>query len=170
MCEDRISDLLESILACVEARFDECEAPPFCRVSLVGGTVAWDDCCDCGDGSGQLWIRLVDWAPDPDTEPGWGGCEAGIATIGIGHLRCVPTIDEEGHAPDADEETEAARQLHADSQLVLSGVRCCPDVEHHTWVGWLPLGYEGGCGGGEHLFTLPLSPCCDEEETSPTSP
>jgi len=158
MFDDQISTLLTEVLDCVVAAFEDADAPGFCRSGLVGGTVAWDDCCDCGNGNGQLWVRLVEWLPDPDIEQRDHGCnESSRLSIGIGTLRCVPTIDEEGNAPSAAAETAAAERLHSDAQIVRDGVACC--LESRQWVGWVPLGYEGGCGGGEHIFTVPFHPC-----------
>jgi hypothetical protein len=171
MCQDLISEILEiNILEAVEARFVECEAPGFCRSGLVGGNVAWDDCCECSaDAEGQLWVRLIEWIPDPDEEEvGWGGCERpGVMMVGVGALRCVPTIDEDGNPPTAQEETWAAMKVHRDSQIIRSAVLCSD--EEATWIGWVPLGYEGGCGGGEHIFQVSFSGCHCDDDDSPGS-
>lgn len=170
MCDDRISDLLEPVLDAVVERFADCEAPGFCRAGLVGGNVAWDDCCDCGGGEGQLWVRLIEWIPDPAIEStGPTGCDQPTTLIiGVGALRCVPSIDEKGNPPSADEEAAAARKINLDAQLIRDGVMCF--LVEREWIGWAPLGYEGGCGGGEHIFQVPFAGCNCTEPGSPGSP
>lgn len=158
-CLDRITPVLDDILGFVLAGFEECDAPGFCRAGIVAGTVAWDDCCDCGDGEGQLWVRLADWSPDPNDEVVYSkACAApGLLSVAVGALRCVPTLDDSGNAPSAAEETIAAMQVHLDAQLIQDAVMC--NVVDVVWGGWVPLGFEGGCGGGEHLYTIPFAPC-----------
>lgn len=159
MCNDRITPVLEEVLGVVLAEFAECEAPKFCRVGLVGGNAAWDDCCDCGGKNGQLWVRLVDWQPDPDfDQPSPFGCDQpSLLSVGVGVLRCIPTLDEHGNPPSALDEARAAGRLHSDSQIVYNAVMC--NIEERYWRGWQTLGYDGGCGGGEHLFQLPFGSC-----------
>jgi hypothetical protein len=65
MCENRITPLLEEILDAVVTYSADCGLPSWCREGLVAGAAAWDVCCDCGDGSGQLWVRLIGWESDP---------------------------------------------------------------------------------------------------------
>jgi hypothetical protein len=168
VCLDLLSDLLEDVLAAVVDRFEACGAPGFCRAGLVGGNVSWDDCCECGPGEGQLWVRLIEWIPDPDVErvgPVAGCDQPGVAMVGVGALRCVPVLNENGSPPSAEEEALAARKIHLDAQLIRSGVLC--GIEEREWIGWAPLGYEGGCGGGEHIFSIPFSGCDCDEPTSP---
>jgi hypothetical protein len=167
MCEDRVSTILEEIVAAVLARYDECAVPGFCRTGIVGGNVAWDDCCDCGAGEGQLWARLVEWIPDPAIpSTGPTGCDQPTTLIvGVGALRCVPTLDENGQAPTAAEEAEAAGKINLDAQLIRDAVMC--SLPEREWVGWAPLGYEGGCGGGEHIFQVPFAGCACDESGSP---
>lgn len=167
MCEDRITPALNEVLACVVERFADCGAAGFCRVGVVAGEVAWDDCCDCGKGDGQLWVRVATWTPDPEfPDPRPDGCaQPSLLTIGVGSLRCVPGIDEAGHPPSAADEARAAARTYSDAQLIFDGVMCC-GVERN-WAGWAPLGYDGGCGGGEHIFTIPFYPCRCGQLTSP---
>jgi len=159
VCQDRITQILDEILSCVTARFDECGTRRFCREGVVAGSVAWDDCCDCGEHDGQLWVRLADWSTDPDfpTVTPDGCSMPTLLSVGVGALRCVPTLDESGRAPTAKAEAAAAALIHSDAQLIFDGVMCC--VEEKFWRGWLPLGADGGCGGGEHLFQVPFGPC-----------
>lgn len=167
MCTDRISPVLDDILGCVTAAFDDCEDTfGFCRSGVVAGVPAWDDCCDCGRGEGQLWVRVADWTPDPEfTQPGVSKCaQTTLVTVGIGALRCVPTLSETGEAPSAAEEAVAAYKIYLDAQVIHSAVMCC--VTERVWQGWTPLGFDGGCGGGEHLFQVPLAPCvCEDVES-----
>jgi hypothetical protein len=167
VCEDRITPLLEEVLACVVATFDDCGGDPFCRTGVVAGQVAWDDCCTCGDGDGQLWARMSEWAPDPEfTQPGPTGClQPSLLVVEVGALRCIPVLDSQGKAPSAAEEAAAAARTYLDAQLISKGVLCC--VPARTWLGWSPLGYEGGCGGGAHQFEIPFTPCSCADAESP---
>ena len=159
MCDDRITPVLDGVLAVVNAEIVECDLPRYCRVGLVAGTAAWDDCCDCGSGNGQLWVRLVDWQPDPAfVQPTEFGCvQPTLLTVGVGSLRCIPTLDEHGNPPSASAETAAAGRTHHDAQVIYNAVMC--GLDSRFWQGWQPLGYEGGCGGGEHIWQIPHAGC-----------
>lgn len=159
MCEDRITPVLQGILNSVVAKGKECDLPEWCRVGIVGGSAAWDACCECGDGSGQLWVRLIDWSPDPDfDQPGPTGCQQPtLLTVGVGSLRCVPVLDETGDIPSPEEEQSAATLIHKDAQIVFNAVMC--GLDERFWQTWTALDWQGGCGGGEHVFQIPAAPC-----------
>lgn len=169
MCQNRITPLLQQILDAVGAYGAECGLPSWCRQGLVAGAAAWDVCCDCGDGSGQLWVRLVGWEPDPNfDQPNPGGCDQPTQlVVGVGSLRCVPTVDSNGNPPSADEEADSAVQIQWDADVIRNAVMC--SVEERFWVSWQSLDNQGGCGGGEHLFRIPFYPCNCTEATSEPS-
>jgi hypothetical protein len=169
MCQNRITPLLQNLLDVVVAYAAECELPSWCRQGLVAGAAAWDVCCDCGDGSGQLWVRLVGWEPNPDDDDvGWGGCEQTTElVIGVGSLRCVPTLDDNGNPPSAEQEADSATQIQWDADVLRNAVMC--SLTERRWVSWQPLDNQGGCGGGEHLFRVPFYPC-DCTDTTDEAP
>lgn len=167
MCQNRITPVLQSLLDSVVAYAAECELPAWCRTGLVAGSAAWDVCCDCGEGSGQLWVRLAGWEPDPAFEqPLPGGCDQPTQlVVTVGSLRCVPTLDASGNPPTEEEETAAADLIHWDADVIRNAVMC--SVEERFWVSWQPMDNLGGCGGGEHQFRIPFYPCdCDGSESS----
>lgn len=166
MCQNRITPLLQQILDSVVDYAAECDLPPWCREGLVAGAAAWDVCCDCGDGSGQLWVRLVGWEPDPNfDQPNPEGCDQPTQlVVGVGSLRCVPTLDSDGNPPSAEEETDSATLIQWDADVIRNAVMCT--VEERFWVSWQSLDNQGGCGGGEHLFRIPFYPCNCSSESS----
>jgi hypothetical protein len=110
-------------------------------------------------------------APDPASPPDndrlvlWPM----VLTIGVGVLRCVPRVDANGVAPSAAEETAAAIATHLDAVISRYAIDCCwaeatSEDWAYRWAGWTPLGYEGGCGGGEHIYEVVIPACeCPEE-------
>lgn len=166
-----IAPVLDQILGLVTERADACLMPGWCRTGLVPGAAAWDVCCDCGDGVGQLWARLIDMQPDPEfTQPGPTGCDQPIRlTIGVGSLRCVPKLDEQGFPPSASAEQAATELILWDAELIKDAVMC--GLEERFWLSWTALDNSGGCGGGEHIFQVPFYGCrcddCDDPEESP---
>jgi hypothetical protein len=164
VCDDRVTPVLNAILGCVESKFDDCGAPGFCRSQVAAGVVAWDDCCSCDEGDGQLWVRLARWVPDPTYAlPGGptSGCdEPTLLQVAVGALRCVPVVDDAGNAPSSEAIEASAARIYHDTQLIYEAVMCC--LELRSWESWESLGSEGGCGGGEHTFQVPFAPCiCD---------
>jgi hypothetical protein len=159
VCENRISVVLEEILDTVLIYADECLLPSWCRTGLVAGTAAWDVCCDCGNGSGQLWVRLAGWEPDANFEqPKPDGCDQPTQlVVGVGSLRCVPTLDSTGNPPSSASEMAAAELIQWDAEAIRNAVMC--GIDERFWISWQPLDNQGGCGGGEHLFRIPFYPC-----------
>jgi hypothetical protein len=158
-----ITPILQSILDAVVARGAECGLPSWCRTGLSHGSTAWDVCCECSDGSGQLWVRLVDMQPDPEfAPPNPGGCDQPVLlTVGVGSLRCVPTLDESGHPPSAEEDQASAELIVWDAEVVKDAVMC--GLDERYWRTWRAMDNLGGCGGGEHTFQIPFHGCrCDD--------
>jgi hypothetical protein len=165
---DHITPMLLLLHETVESVFSGSGRPAFCRSGLVHGEAAWDDCCDCGiDRDGQLWVRLVNMAPDPAFAlPEDGKCLMPFqAIVAVGALRCVPTLDENGYPPTAAAEQESTIGINRDAALVRYAVDCVwaelPETYDisYRWEGWQPVGSEGGCGGGEHMFALVVDAC-----------
>ena len=124
--------LLGALLDCAEDALD----PTPGRVLVApGGEVAWDACCD-----GQLWVRVVEVTDATDLLGIRVGADGSCQTaawrvdIGVGVLRCTPTVDDRGRAPSADDLTGRAvvggyggpggrgRVLRADRAAARSGV------------------------------------------------
>lgn len=163
---DVLGPALLDLLACAEGSFPD-EDLPGRRFVAPGLDVAWDDCCE---GSGQLWVRVLQTQPSGNPFPAplpasRSKCDWPLVavTVGVGVLRCTPTVDDRGIAPSAAALTESALQMTADRAVLEQAVRCCwPDVrnvEAITGVSWVPLGPNGGCAGGEWTATLALGTC-----------
>jgi hypothetical protein len=165
---DYITPVLYGMLDSVVAHFKASGRPGFCRAALVGGEAAWDDCCDCGTGDGQVYVRLVSMLP-LDEESTWNldhNCGPAFnLTVAVGVLRCVPGLDGEGNIPTAEAETAAAVGVHRDAVSSRAAIDCLwaerddTDDYAYRWTGWTALGYEGYCGGGEHTFDVQIGPC-----------
>lgn len=161
-----ITPILQGILDAVIARAAECGLPSWCRTGIIAGSSAWDVCCECSDGSGQLWVRLIDIQPEENAQEGWGGCELPVRlSVGVGSVRCVPVIGENGIPPTAEEDQASAELIHWDAEVVKDGVLCNLDV---FWRQWIAVDNLGGCGGGEHTFEVPFGGChCGDCGESP---
>lgn len=165
---NHLTPILQAALDAVIEHADRCGLPGWCRTGIVAGAAAWDVCCDCEDGSGQLWVRLIDMQPDEDVEDtGPFGCDRPARlTVGVGSLRCVPIVNENGEVPSAVEDQDAAELIQYDAQILKDAVMCA--VEERWWVSWQALDNLGGCGGGEHIFQFPFVGCfCGECDDSP---
>lgn len=155
---DFLGPALQGILQCVQDVLEEDGRTVALNFVSPGATVAFDNCCEDG---GMLWTRVITATP---SQPDDGKCGVGLinATIGVGILRCVHTIQESGF-PTADQMTEDALKSTADFSAILGALDCCArDVQ---WVQrlkigtWNALGNEGGCGGGEWTAQIVINPC-----------
>lgn len=124
--------------------------------------VAHDYCCD-----GMAYSRLVEVVPQTGPTPPneWQTCSPHGLTINmaVGVLRCASTVDSRGRAPSprriADDGLKQSDDLQTMRDAILG-------VEHTRALGnWTPIPVEGGCIGGEWLFsvrvdniTVPLPP------------
>jgi hypothetical protein len=139
--------------------------PPAGRAALYpGGQVAWDQ-CDC---DGQVWVRLISLVPSggPISERGRNlttpcGVLMWTATLGVGVVRCVTSLDSQGNPPTAAELTADTVQMTADLADLAAALQCClaEQVNKLTMVRWDPLGPDGGCAGGEWQVTVLMSNC-----------
>ncbi len=152
--------LLDQVLAAVLAELD----PVPGRVLIApGAEVAWDSCCD-----GQLWVRVVgveDASSLLNARPGAdGSCSpvAWLVTLGVGVLRCSPSVDDRGRVPAAGALTENARELVADMEALVRALTCRIETPLRS-LAWAPLGPEGGCAGGEWTFSVVVPACGCEE-------
>lgn len=158
--ENRLGPILIRLLADAQDRMKDNGIEPALVHLSPGNTVAWDNCCD-----GQLWVRVVSLLPMPQ---GSQPCDVHAlqVRVGLGTLRCVTAIDDDGKFPTAQEMVADALALSLDGQILLQAIRCFdfgPHVGPKTIVleQGLPLGNDGQCGGWEWTLTFQMltAPC-----------
>jgi hypothetical protein len=124
---------------------------------IVNGDIAWDDRC-----GGYVYVRYAGASP-------LGGdhrCAVPLLvhSIYVGVLRCVSTVDDEGVAPATDVLTEEALEAVVDSEALFQMLNCDfnwrPYGDAKRIIGWVPLGPEGGYGGGEWQVDVRIPPPC----------
>lgn len=144
--------LAQDLLACAAARLAAAGRPARRVVLAPGGDVPWDDCC-----AGQVWVRVASLAPSIQ-QPNCGVAQVS-ATLTLGCLRCVSTLDDAGNAPTPEQVmTDTANEI-ADAHLLLDAIECCWRAHGRDVTEWTPLGVEGACAGGEWSLTVPYDPC-----------
>ena len=128
------------------------------RIVVVapGLAPAWDECCE-----GMLYSRVVSITPKVDMNLARGGhlCATlgWTVTAAIGVLRCAYVVNDRGQAPTPSQITSDGAAALADAADLLQVVLCHPSTA--SVQGWTPLGVEGGCHGGEVLFTFMIARC-----------
>lgn len=122
-----------------------------------GEEVAWDNCCD-----GQLWTRVVQiLPPSTETSPTLAkGTPCGIpwwdVYLATGILRCAPApVGKKMPAPSS--LNAAGWGMTQDAVDIMEAIVC--DELTYRMVGWLPLGSEGGCVGGEWTYITRVQNC-----------
>jgi hypothetical protein len=125
-------------------------------ISITPGVQpAWDDCCD-----GQLYVRLN------SVEPNVGNARQTIApcgvlswtvTLGLGIIRCAHTVNDQGKAPAPAQITSDGFDMTRDLAELQEVILCHEDTR--SILMWTPQGVDGGCHGGEWLFTSRVSVC-----------
>lgn len=164
---------LVAILDDVVARLEDCGFPVSAR-TIEPGEPAWSYCCD----DGHAYIRVVRMHqvnPFPYQTLDVTPCPNHGALLAVGVLRCGPTLDMEGNAPDPDEVTSTGLQVAVDAGIVRETLaEHHPDHANYPLVvdTWSPLGPLGGCYGGEWTFWADIDLCCPSTSpgTSPGSP
>lgn len=166
-----LTPVLAGVLSATASRLNEAERLPGLVHIAPGLTVAWDNCCE---GEGQLWVRVVDVVPTAGANapfPGYdttqrGNCPALLAVqIGLGVVRCVHTIRDDGTPPTGDEMSEDGEAMLLDMGILLDTIQCdvraLPGVLTLKIGRWTPQGPEGGCAGGEWTAFLAVDPCLE---------
>lgn len=172
MVADLVLPRAESLLSCVDEALRDYDAPT-CRSFLApGGPPAWDVCCDCGTGDGQLWVQVAEAFPTDDFPSPVAGANrcppSGFgARLVVGILRCAAVVDDQGRAPSSERLTADALKVQRDRAIVYEALRCCylVDADPGTYqIGsWTPLGPQGGCVGGAVNVTVAAPACrCPE--------
>lgn len=154
-----IDDTLNALLACVSDALD----PAPCSVSTTVGTPAIGDCCDCGDGQGELWGNLnrvfryeergiIDATMQKPCAPVQWAAEFRIALT-----RCFPVMDQYGRVS-AEAQAEAASRLHADLASFHRAIHCCGETAtpYLADIG-VETDPEGGCSILVATVRVPVS-------------
>jgi len=131
---------------------------PVCSCALrhAAAYPSMDDCCECGAGEGQAWVRVqrVDLAPEsPTLKADATPCAGQMlrVTFDAGVYRCVTAIHPNGTGPTDDEFNTDTLGALADHEIMRTAISCCPKPdENWRWypTTWVPLGPLGGCAGG----------------------
>jgi hypothetical protein len=184
---DRLGPLMLDLLDCAENAMNGA-GTPVGRAHLVAGLDAvWDDCCAADDAAGgaggTLWVRVIETyptagqgSPYPQRDVSTRSCHpfAWAAQLAVGVVRCTPTVDDNGVAPSPDAITLSALEMTRDRATLETAIRCCfanPDgapegMEEGKVIlfGWVPLGANGGCAGGEWtVYVLIRSCACPDD-------
>lgn len=142
----KLSPLLNRLLTTSR---DTLEDPPARVLLMPGGEVVWDG----SENKGQLWIRVVAIVPHYPSGAVTGvqgfklGAAAWDATIALGILRCVATVDDRGRPPKASKMSSETEQMLSDASTLAGILNQAEEVAELT--AWTPLGPEGGLAGGE---------------------
>jgi hypothetical protein len=129
-----------------------------------GALVPWDDCC-----GGQIAARVISVGPQIGQQSAGTmlpcGVLAWIATVGLGIIRCVAVVREDGQGkvqiPDGPTMDADGQQMLNDMAALQQVVLCHPATR--SIQGWTPVGAEGGCAGGEWVFTTRVASCACPE-------
>lgn len=150
--------LAQAALDAVQEAIRSAGIDPPATVEIVHGTGVplTDVSCD----GGLLWARVGTAYPSD----GSGGqfaearvdfsLPAWVTAIEVGLLNCRSNIDEDGYAPDADEETEYAQRDGNYRMAMLDGLGgYFPDKIRPCALGmvlepWAPIGPDGAVSGG----------------------
>lgn len=140
-----------------------CVPGPRARSIIAVGEVAFDDCCN-----GQVWARLISAQPSDTNQRGFAqqsGCGVLMwdATIGVGAIRCAPTIDDQSNPPSEAALCASTNEVTGDMAALLTAIQC--DVamalgpRRVRIVRWDSITPEGGCVGGEWIISVLVDNC-----------
>lgn len=169
-CSDRfLGPQMNNILLAVGDALDECNVGA-CRAFLsTAPQVPWDNCCECSDGSGQLWVSVSSITPlnTPTSGPSPIRCATWFeATLNVGLMRCALTLNDSGNPPAADALSLEALAALRDRVILLQGIRNWAESNNIELDDWTIQGWEslagGGCLGGVHtlLYRFRSDLCC----------
>lgn len=158
-----VAPLLVQLRDCVRTELARAVAGPVCRCAVAHSVVTptMDGCdCECDDGQGDAWVRLVRLEPDETLEGiGPAVCPTGWqAVIELGVYRCVP-LPEEGEALEEQVVSDIALAALSDMNALIRVLGCCSAL-WDTALGvefWQPVGPAGGCAGGTLQFRVAIS-------------
>ena len=162
-CADNIGPALQVLLADCKQALELCDRPTG-SASIIPGSVSWDNCCE---GGGQLWVRVQSITPQPRLGRSGGGQAGGIdamqVKVGVGVIRCMHGLTEEGF-PTSEQMTEDAMGQALDATILFNAIRCSqytPAVYKKSLhiADGVPLGPQGTCGGWEWSIAFNLGLC-----------
>lgn len=160
----RFSDSLTKVISDYTREAERTLVPAPDRVIEVqpGRAAAWDGNCD-----GQLWTRLVGFAPGagstPERRHGADLCAVPVfvVTLEMGIIRCAAQMDNRGNPPAPGKITRDGHQSIDDLSAILGVLKCNPRTRSVT--SWTPTGPDGGYHGGYWTFTVEVSNCIECE-------
>lgn len=160
-----------NLLDCVFDGIIEAGLPEPCRVCVVPGEIAWDE---CGDG-GQLEIsttsvfysNIFPTDTSQDITVGSGGCGPGIpvASMTLSLMRCAPLpTGVTSKAPSCAALQETALLVGRDNYVIRNSLLCClKDLKANSTIVDYRLGPvtidgpEGGCVGNSVVLFIGLA-------------
>jgi hypothetical protein len=171
--------IVTGVGACIEDALSQTPAGAPCRICLLVPSyqITWDGCGPCEDdnctGQLALAIRTVygsEIFPTPFQQKTWTKCGPRwqVARCVASVTRCVPTLGDNGVAPDCAAELAAAITLENDRTAVRQAIACCLEERFHASpavVGqWALLdstivGEQGACSGTETEFLVGVAAC-----------
>lgn len=169
-----LAPVLNSILSAAASALNDAGAGAGLVHLAPGSSVAWDNCCE---GGGQLWLRVLEIYPTAglsspfpsrdSSQPGGCGVVQLAVHLGLGIVRCTPTLDDHGNPPSGEAMTGSALEMVDDMRVLLEVVACAvktlPGVANAKVGRWVPQGPDGGCAGGEWTFHIAYDPCTCRE-------
>lgn len=163
LSDSLVAPLLVELRDCVCAELARSIAGPVCRCAIAHSVVTptMDGCdCECEDGQGDAWVRLVRLEPEESLEiVGPSVCPTGWqAVIELGVYRCVP-LPEEDEVLEEQVVSDTALAALADMNALIRVLGCCTALrDAFTGVEfWQPVGPSGGCAGGTLQIRVAIS-------------
>jgi hypothetical protein len=144
--------IMDRLLGCLMVELERSPAgtPEFSGL-LPGAAVITDYC-------GMAWVRLQQAAPSarfPNAGATPSSCADPTAvTVQLGVTRCIPTSEATGQPPTPAQQDLAVRGQMGDYAALRRAVLCCLKGEVYVLGAYLPLGPQGGIGGGALTVTV----------------
>lgn len=147
--------------ACEALTGQDASCPCPCRKFVTVGQPVWDQCCD----GGQLAV-FMERVYVASTFPAANNTAITCAAPLIGEftlqlIRCVPTMDDQGHPPTPDDLTASAQAIYSDMYITFRAVLCClaayRKYRNFTMRDGRFVGPQGGCAGFEIKFAVELT-------------
>lgn len=172
---DQIGPLMQTLLEAGKQALIDAGRPVTLASLAPGATVAWDNCEDNGISEGQLWVRIVTAFPTMGQSSRGGrnspfpaadteqlcGINFLAVQFGLGVVRCVATVNDDGVTPSGDQMTADALGMTQDAAALLRAIECLVPAQRgaKNVLSWTPQGPQGGCAGGEWTFYMPVPVC-----------
>jgi hypothetical protein len=170
-CMDPVAPVAAALIDCVIQQLAQC-GDPVCRASVVPGSLAAWDNCECqknGGCGGQAYVLVNTITPmnnDPsNANPACAWEYEAVLTVGI--VRCSKALDADGKPPSAQVLNDESTRILRDAALMRQAIICCwpssvtPNLERADWrlLGYTTVGPDGGCAGGTQQVSFRFSDC-----------